>query len=232
MPLPSLLRAPISARLRDAILSLQPTTLHVLDSLGSVRDLCSGDWTATYTGSPTLAQARAPINTGVTFSGTGQYATTSGSVPTPTASMSALCVFSLTDATAANRTLYGRGASSQFSWCLRAEATHVVAFRLFQADASAHGGTSTTGAVNDGAPHLVLGTYDGTTLRTYRDAQAPNTATPASGTWHKASTAGVQVASLNSAALFPGTVHLAAYWADRVITDAERLWLYSIMAGG
>jgi len=221
-------------RVDRAILDLRPTLyLPMRDPVGPLRDASGGRWDAAVTGSPTLGVAApSPIGRGVVFSGTGQYATTDGGVPTPTASMSVLSIFVTTNASAANRTIAGRGASSQFSWVLRIEATHIVAFRLFQSDGSAHGGTSTTGAVNDGAIHLALGTFDGTTLRTYRDDQAASPATPSGGTWHKASTAGIQIAALNSTSLLPGTACPTAYWADRVISDGERLMVNAIAKGG
>lgn len=226
-------RDPLSTRLRDAILSLQPTAYWPLDDgNGPLRDIAGGNWNATVTGSPTFGVgAQDPIGRGVTFSGTGQYVTTSGSVPTPAASVSVGCLYRTTDATASARYVLSRAAASNYTWGLRLDASQRAVFDAYQGTTSVHASATVTGATNDGNWHLIVGTFDGTTIRCYRDT-ATASSTTLTSTWKKDSTAGVQVAAIANGALFPGTGAHAFLITDRVLTAAAVLWLYSIAAGG
>jgi len=232
MPLPSILAPRTSARLRDAILSLQPTAYWPLDDgSGVLRDIAGG-WNATVTGSPLYrVAARPPIDRGITWSGSGQYATTSTSVPTPVASISVGAWFQTTDATASARVMLGRGASSQYSWDLRLGASHTAGLTVLQSNNSGHAAALVAGATNDGQWHLVVGTFDGTTLRNYRDT-ATNSSTSLTGTWHTASTAAVQVAALASGVLWPGALAHLFIINDRVLSASSVRWLLSIGMGG
>lgn len=235
MPLPLALRPPVlnSARLRDAILSLQPTAYWPLDDgNGPLRDI-AGNWSAAVTGTPLYRQAAPqPIGRGVTWSGTGQYAVSSGSVPTPAASVSVLVFLNTTNATASVRTPAARRFSNQNSWWLRLNSDHSVGFFAMQADGTNHCTATVAGAVNDGLWHIVTGTFDGTTLRVMRDAATPATSTSLTGSWHTASTAGIGIAQNTTSNLFPGTLAHLALFTDRVVTHTEHLWLRTIAAGG
>lgn len=190
-------------------------------------------WNAAVTGSPTYGVAApSPIGQGITWSGTGQYATTSTSFPTPAASVSVLALFATTDVTAAVRIISGRGAANQHSWDIRISAAHNVQFFALQSDGTTHASAAVVDTSTDGLWRLAMGTFDGTTIRAYKDALARASSTSLTGSWHKASTAGVQVAGRSNSLLFPGTVGHVAIWSDRVISDAERLWLHSIAKGG
>lgn len=220
-------------RLAKAILSLHPTAYWPLDDGGSpLRDVSRG-WSATVTGSPSYGVAApSPIGRGVTFSGTGQYAATATSIPTPATSMSVLALFATSDATAASRFLASRGASSQYSWGLHLQSNHTIGGLVYQNTGSIHASVGVSGTVNDGAWHLAGMTFDGTTLRGYKDS-ATNSSTSLTGSWHKASTGPVRIAAAgNAGSLWIGTEACVVYWADRVLTAAEFLFLNAIARGG
>lgn len=225
---------PVPEALRDAIKSLNPTAYWACDDAsGNLADQMSGGYTATVTGTPTYAATAAnPVAKGITWSGTGQYATTSTSIPTPTASVSILVIFSTTDTAAAGRYLAARQAANQSSWGLSLGTTHLARFTAFQSGGSNHCIAQTATALNDGAVHTVVASFDGTTARVASDMAAAATSTSLTGSWHTASTAAVSLAALATASLFPGTTYDVAYWADRVITNAERMWVHSIAKGG
>ena len=214
--------------LDDAILSLNPTAFFPLtDGSSPLRDVARG-WDATVTGSPTFGvPVRSPFERAVTFSGTGQYATASPSVPTPATSMSVLAFLSTTNATASARAMIGRAAALQYSFELRLGNSHTVLFNPLQSSGSSHVVATVAGAINDGNWHMAGGTFDGTTCWCYRDLLS-GSSTTLTGTWHKTSTAALQIAAFASGDLFPGTLSRVAYWADRVLTAAEYRWLYSV----
>jgi len=227
---------PNAGRLRDAILSLAPTAYWPLDDgAGPLRDIAGG-WNAAVTGSPTFrVAAQDPIERGVTWSGTGQYATTSGSVPTPAASVSVACMFRTTNATAATRAIFSRGATNQNSWQLDLSSANAPRFLIFTTTAGSTNGIQVGGAANDGRWHLMVGTSDGSFVRGYRASAAGFTVgTPLADSivWHLASTAGLQVAARADATPFPGDTAHAAYWNDRVLTEADARWLGTIAFGG
>lgn len=221
-------------RLIQSVLDSRPTALWWMrDAAGPLRDIAGNHWDATVTGSPLYGVgAREPIGRGVTWPGGSVYATTATNIPTPTSSVSALMVWNTADASAAFRTALARAAPSQHSWTIRLHTSHVAQFLALQSSSTTHATASTTGATNDGNWHLAVGSFDGTTIRCGRDAAAAVTSTSLTGSWHTASTAAVQVGAHNSANSFIGTTAHLAYWADRVITDAERLQWYAYMAGG
>lgn len=231
-------RDPLPSRLRDAILSLQPTAYWPLDDgSGPLRSL-GQSWPATVTGSPTFGVAAPePIGRGITWIGSGQYATTSGSVPVPSSSLSVLAIAATTDTTAASRSIVSRGAASQYSWDLRISSTHAFQFIASQSSSAGHAAATVGASVNDGNLCLVVGTFDGTTIRAYRGVLATGqfasaSSTSLTGTWHKASTAGVQIAARADVQQFPGSIFTAAVLTDRVLTESELRWLFSIAAGG
>lgn len=238
MPLPIALRPGIAntARLRDAILSLQPTAYWPLDDgSGPLRSL-GQNWPATVTGSPTFGVAAPdPIGRGITWSGSGQYATTDTSVPVPASSVSLLAILRTTDSSAAQRAIVARGAANQYTWELQFNTAHKPKMIAYQAAGSTHCTATAATAANDGAWRLVIGTFDGTTAWV-RHGWAGGYETASDGTltstWHKSSTAAVSLAARITTALFPGTVAHLAYWSDRVLTDAEARWLTSIAFGG
>lgn len=218
-------------RLAKAILSLQPALYLPLDDSGSpLRDVGGGGYSATVTGSPTYAiAAPSPIGRGVTFASASEYATTSGSVPTPTTALSVLLWYVTTSTTASQRFLAGRNAASQFSWAIGLSSGHLGQATLSQSGGAVHASQTVSGATNDGAWHLLGATFDGTTLRVYRDAGANSTAS-LTGAWHNASTAGVQVNARNSTGGFVGTIaHLAV--VNRMLAATDFAWLYAIGKG-
>ena len=228
---------PFSTRLTDAILSLQPTAYWPMDEgVGNLRDPAGG-WTADVTGSPAFGVAApSPIGRCVTWSGSGQYATSSGSVPVPTASISVACLMSTTDATAAGRYLMSRYAASNRSWTLSMTATHAFSFTCDQAAGAAHVTAVFGSASNDGRWYLVGGTFDGTTAWGYlgrpNGVFGANSSGALTGSWKKDSTAGIGIAQLSAASLFPGSIAHVAYWADRVLTAADFRYLTAVAQGG
>lgn len=220
-------------RLIQGILDLRPTALWwQRDAAGVLRDISGNEWHATVTGSPTYG-VPSPIGRVVTWPGGAVYATTSASIPTPTASMSALGFFRTSDATAANRFILGRGSAAQHSWGLGIGSTHLGRFFASQSNGSSHALQTVAGAVNDGAAalHLVGGTFDGTTLRTFRD-QSTNSTTSLTGSWHTASTAPVQIAAYNTTTTWIGDLGPSAYWASRVLAADEYRHLHALASGG
>lgn len=188
-------------------------------------------WNAAVTGSPTYGVAApSPIGQGITWSGTGQYATTATSIPTPSASVSVVALFATTNASASARALAGRTAASQSSWELRLSSSHTVVFNPMQSGGSSHASAAVSGATNDGLWHVAGGTYDGTTVRTYRDT-ATASSTTLTGSWHTASTAAISLASYGTGDVYPGSLAHVAYWADRVLTAPEFLFLNAIAKG-
>jgi hypothetical protein len=238
MPLPSLLRAPISARLRDAILAYQPTTYHPSDSVVSPLVDVARNWNATVTGSPTIAAAPDPIGRGITLSGTSQWGITSGSVPAPAASVSVIGFVSTTDASAAARALMARGAAAQHSWQLYLNSSHQATFEALQSGASSHCSAAiASSAINDGAWWMLAGTFDGTTLYTYRVSStgvlSSATSTSLTSTWHKASTGGIGIGVRPSNGLpMIGSIAHLAHWADRLLTVSDIRYIASIAFGG
>lgn len=221
------------SRLRDAILSLQPTAYWPLDDgSGPLRSLVGG-WNATVTGSPTYGvAAREPIGRGVTWSGSGQYATTSTAIPNPASAMTVMVIFRVTDATAAVRALAARaGEVNQNSWTLHLNGSHNLAFQALQAGGSAHAATSTSGTVNDGAIHVGTGTFDGSTITVRFDGNAVASSTSLTGAWHVASTSGLMIAHRNGSTLLPGTEYGVIYWT-RAISQSEHLFIQNIARGG
>lgn len=226
-------------RLRDAILSLQPTAYWPLDDTGTPLRSLAQNWTAAVTGSPTYAVAAPdPIGRSIAWPGGSVYASTATSFPNPSASISVLCLMRTTDATASVRRLFARGATSQYSWEIRMGATHGLVFVPLQSDGTAHANVNlgNTTAANDGFWYLLMGTFDGTTVAGYK-AKLGSTPVSASNTtltasWYKSSTAAVQIAAMNSATTFPGTLAHAAIWNDRIIPAATFAWLASIAGGG
>lgn len=231
-------RDPLTDRLRDAILSLQPTAYWPLDDGGSpLRDIAGGNWNATVTGSPSRVAAQEPIGSGWAFSGSGQYGAVSASIPTPTASISVLGLFRTTDAAAAQRQFLTRHAASQASWTLGLGTTHGQQFICYQSGGSAHASAGVGTASNDGRWTLYAGSFDGTTIRAYRVSStgtvAENTSTSLTGTWHTASTAAVGIAHRNTALLWPGDLAHLAYWRDGIVLNrSHATWLGSVAFGG
>jgi hypothetical protein len=233
----SRLRDPLPSRLTDALRSYQPTGLwDQQDGAGALSDL-TGRWPATVTGSPTYRVAAPdPIGWGITWSGTGMYASTATSFPTPSASISVLSLVSTTNATAAARYIASRAAASQWSWGLDLAATHVGRFSVFQAAGAIHATASTAGAINDGNWWLVAGTFDGTTVSFHRVSSTGvyggGSNGSLTGSWHKASTAAVQLSAGNSTNLLPGTSSRTVVINDRILTAADVRYIASIVRGG
>lgn len=225
----------ISPALEDAILALSPTGYWRLN--GASGDLVdsAGDEDATVTGSPTYSvtsDVPVHIGTAMTFSGDGQYGTTSADIPDPTESMSVLALIRTTDETAGFRFAVGRGGTGGgHSWGLGLHSSHVARFVVTQANGSAHAQATIANALNDGEWHLIAGTFDGTTMRLYRDL-ASNSSTSLTGTWQKDSNAGVQIAAYGSDEEWVGDLAHIVYWADRVLTSDEVANLYNVAMWG
>lgn len=227
-----------SARLRDAILPYQPTTYHPLDDgVGPLRDVSRG-WSATVTGSPTFGVgAPGAIERGITFSGTGQYAVTSGSVPTPSASMTALAFARWTSATA-DLGVISRGTGAQGSWIIDINSTRCLAVvKNTAAGNHAFVYSAASGSLNDGLWHMVAMTFDGTTLRAYHfntnGTSGTQSSTSLTGSWKKDSTGGIAIAAYDTAGFVPfnGTMAHGAYFNDRVLTASDFGFLASVAFG-
>lgn len=221
-------------RLTEALLDLGMIVWPHDDAAGNLRTL-GGTWPGTMTGSPTYGvAARDPIGRGITYSGSGQFATASTSFPNPTTGLSVLSVIATTSASASNRAICARGAggTGQGGHSLQMTAAHALMFKVFQADGTDHASATVSGAVNDGAIHLLAGTFDGTTITAYRDLAAPATSTSLTGSWGKASTAALRIANLNGGFLFPGTVYRNAVGIDRVLTASDISALVALATGG
>jgi hypothetical protein len=173
--------------------------------------------------------APSPIDRCVTLS--GQYARASG-VAVPTTSISVMVMFRTADTVAMSRRIFTRAATSQYSWGLTMDTAGGCVFQVFQSSGTAHISVGATAAKNDGAWHLLMGTFDGTTATRMLDDTAAATAGSGAGSWHAASTSGVDLGALGGAGMFPGDLAHCAIWNNRVITDANRLWLHSIAKGG
>lgn len=228
---------PTADRLRSSILALSPTAYWPLDDAASpLRDLGGGAYGGTVTGSPTYAVAAPnPIGSGVTFSGSGQYATTSASLPTPASGISVFALFN-TSSTAGTKHIAGRYSVGQASWIMDVTAAGSGRFFVFQSNGSSHA-TAGWGGGNlmaAGSWCALLGTFDGTTVSTTGAAGSTvstGTSTTLTGAWHTASTVAAQIASANTSNLFPGTLAHVAYWADRILTVADFRYLRSIAFG-
>jgi hypothetical protein len=173
--------------------------------------------------------APSPIDRCMTLS--GQYARASG-VAVPTTSISVMAMFRTADTVPMVRRIFTRAATSQYSWALSMDTAGGCLFQVFQSSGTFHISVGATAAKNDGAWHLLVGTFDGTTATRMLDDTAAATAGSGAGSWHAASTAGVDIGALGGGALFPGDIAHCAIWNNRVITDAERRWLHSIALGG
>lgn len=222
---------PLPAVLSDAIRSLAPTAYWKLDEAsGNLADTMSGGYTATVTGSPTGVAAPSPIGRGVTWSGSGQYATSSGSVPTPTASVSVLALVSLTSS-GSIRAIAARAGTNQYSWTLRIGSGNTPVFIAHQSSGTAHGTATASTTCNDGAWHVLLGSFDGTTVRVHHNG-LETASTSLSGSWHPASTAGISIAHSFGSNLYSGTSgHLALFNDQRLGNDVAR-WLTALARGG
>lgn len=216
-------------RLDKALLSLAPTALVGPDG-APLRDLLN-TWNATVTGSPVSGAAPAPLGRGITFSGSGQYATTGTGIPNANGRMSVLVIFATTNATAASRTIAARGGSSQWSWMMTLTSGHALQFSPLQSSATAHAAATSAGTVNDGAVHVGTGTFDGTTVTCHLDQATPVTSTSLTGSWYTSSTAGMAIAHRNGGNLLPGIVYRVLYWHDRILTAAEHRHITAIVAG-
>lgn len=217
-------------RLIRTVLDLRPTWLiPCRAAAGPLQDLAGRRLDAPVTGSPTFGAAL-PSGRGITWSGSGQYATGPTDIPTGTA-VSVLAILATTNATAAARSVVGRVGTGS-SWRLALASGHNALFTAFQSGGSNHASAAPSGAMNDGAEHLVLGTFDGTTIRCARDSAAAATSTSLTGSWGSGSGTAVQIAAANSLIPLPGTTGLVAYWHDRIVSDAERLMIDSIRRGG
>ncbi len=185
---------------------------------------------ATTAGGPQYRSGGDALGTGdsINWSGTGQYALTSASIPAPVGSISVMAVFNTTTAAAAAHTLASRSAASHFSWGLSLSSSHLAAFTLYQSGGSAHAAASVGSfACNLGDWEVAMGTFDGTTVYTYQAAQRDiHIASSASltGSWNKDATVAVTLAALGAAsptALFPGRIALVAAWYERVLGKPE-----------
>lgn len=229
---------PFPDRLLDFILSLNPTACWAQDdAAGPLRDASAGRWNAAVAASPGYGTAaREPINRCITWSASGQYATTSGSVPTPTTRMTVLSITRTSTVAANTHTAIGRSVSSQFSWDLRLNSSHVPLFVMLQAAGGTYAAPSASGAINDGLWHLLAGTFDGTTATCVRisetGAVATGSTTTLSGTWNNATTAPIQIAANNSTQQWVGDQSVDAYWHDRALSTLELRAAAAVAFGG
>jgi hypothetical protein len=235
VPYPVVLDRRRATRLRDAILSLQPTAYWPLDDgNGPLRDI-AGNWNATVTGTLGYGVAAPdPIGRGITFDGSSR-GLSSTSAPVPTASLSVLALIRTTNASAATRVFAGRGAASQYSWELDMDASHVARFLIWRADGGALNSASANVVVNDGGWWLVAGSCDGTNVRhhAYSATTATDSApTAVSTTWHLASTAGIYIAQIAGSSGYIGVEGHVAVFNDKVIGPTQLRWLRSIAFGG
>lgn len=223
---------PTTDRLRSSFLALSPTAYWPMSDVASPLSDVVGGFGGTVTGSPTYAAAApSPIAKGVTWSGTGQYALTSNSITAPTASVSVAVLFK-TSASGATQALVCRYTAAQPSWQLLITSGGLVQFIGYQSGGAAHVTIGTSSTYNDGQWHLAVGTFDGTTAAVMVDAETRRTSTSLTGSWNKSPTMGVSIAGSGGGfSLLTGSTAHAGYWVDRVVTDAERLWLRSIVAG-
>lgn len=226
---PPSLPQPRYGRFADALLSYAPTALLLDNRQTTISDVSGRGWHGTITGTPIRGVPFAGER-GTTWSGSGQFATTSTSIPNPTAAISVVTVFRTTDAGAAARSMFARGATNQFSWDLRIGSTHLPTFVAYQSNAATHCAASTAVAANDGLLNVVAGTFDGTTLRVYRISQSgivnTNSSTSLTNSWHITSTAGVQMAGISGGSqLFPGLVGPSAVYNDKILTNNDIRYL-------
>lgn len=234
----AILRPPVMDRLLDYALPLRPTGVWPLDEAsGNLRDISGSGLTATLTGSPTYGTIAPSVigGRGITFSGTAQYATTSA--PTnSTSRMSVVAAFKTTDSTAAIRTIVARYAgSSQESWSLFLNTSHVPVVQFYQAGASLYAQTNTGIAANDGQWHLSGASLD-TSLASLPinmafDRFLNRGGTP-SGSWNGASTAGITIASRATSNLWTGAIGIVLYWHDTALTTGQLREMGQIFTGG
>lgn len=209
------------------VLATSPVAYWKMDEKsGNLVDATGNGWTATVTGSPTygVSGPSVPATTGIDFSGTGQYATISSSLGTPTDDMTVMAWFNLAGSSG-NHDLISRGATDQYSWTLRPQGGYPYA-TLYQSDGTTH---ATAGVDNGGSFgstwHWMAMTWDdGATLTTYYDDLTPATDTSFAGSWHKASTASPAIGAINvdvtPAFLLDGSVCHIAIW-HRILTSGE-----------
>ncbi len=165
----------------------------------------------------------------INWSGSGQFAQTSSSIPPPVGAISVMAVMKTTDATAAARYLASRGGTTNhWSWSLTLTASHLASFTAFQAGGSAHAAASVgTFTCNLGDWIILLGTFDGTTIYAYQAAQkqiAIASSASLTGSWNKDATVAVTLAALGATTPsnnFPGRIGLVAMWYERILGKSE-----------
>lgn len=221
-------------RLDRAILDLRPTLyLPMRDPVGPLRDASGGRWDATITGSPTYGVAApSPIGRGVTWSGSGQYATTGTGIPNPSTGISVLAIGKTSDGSATNRHFIARANSFR----LYLNGGHTPTMDIIQPGGSTHAGINAGAAANTGEWFMAVGTFDGATV-TCRlifagGSLSSNSSSSLTGSWGKASVAAATIGSNGAAGYFVGTSAHTAIINDRVLTTADVRWLASVAFGG
>jgi len=215
----------------SAVLALNPIAYWRLgESSGTVADNAQGtaalDGTYTTSPAPTFGVA-GPLtgdsNTAVTMSGASNVQVASN------AALNGLTNLTLAlwvkNTASSNGPLVGKGAVNQYSYVLYQTSGGYPNFYYPNATFADWKNATGTAAVNDGNWHFVVATWDGTTVRIYKDGTLGVGATTGTGTPYTASTAPFGICYYEGAGV-TGSYDEVAVWG-RALSGAEISSLYS-----